>query len=353
MLNDDLSSKILTVGCDYKNPKGGVAQVLWNYSHYIFPEFKCIINSGSKNKIINIFIGVNALVRTIITLIKDSKIKIIHTHTASYNSFWRSSLFINVAKLFNKKVILHIHGGGFKRFYASSPKKISKILNNCDTLIVLSENWRNYFQNIVSNPNIEIANNIVPFPSINKTPLHKISTIHLLFLGQISEEKGIFDLLSVIIDNKSSFKNKICLHIGGIGNIQKLTETIENNGISDIVKYVGWISGDEKINILNSSDIFILPSYVEGLPVSILEAMSYKMPIISTPVGGIPEIVKDNINGYLIKPGDKNGLSWAINDLINNPSKIAQMGDESYNLVSPYFPNYIENQLENIYSKLL
>ena len=71
MLNDDLSSKILTVGCDYKNPKGGVAQVMWNYSHYIFPEFKCIINSGSKNKIINIFIGVNAIVRTIITLIKD------------------------------------------------------------------------------------------------------------------------------------------------------------------------------------------------------------------------------------------------------------------------------------------
>lgn len=353
MLSDNLSSKILTIGCDYRYPKGGVAQVMWNYSHYIFPEFKCIINSGSKNKIINIFIGVNALVRTIITLIKDSKIKIIHTHTASYNSFWRSSLFINVAKLFNKKVILHIHGGGFKRFYASSPKIISKTLNNCDTLIVLSENWKNYFQNIVSNPNIEIVNNIVPFPSINKTPLHKISTIHLLFLGQISEEKGIFDLLSVIIDNKSSLKNKICLHIGGIGKIQKLTETIENNGISDIVKYVGWISGDEKINILNSSDIFILPSYIEGLPVSILEAMSYKMPIISTPVGGIPEIVKDNINGYLIKPGDKNGLSWAINDLINNPSKIAQMGDESYNLVSPYFPNCIENQLIEIYNKLL
>lgn len=353
MLNTNTALSILTIGCSFYRPKGGVAQVMWNYSRYIFPKFKCIVNSSSKNKITNIFIGIYALIKTIIAFWTDKKIKIVHIHTASYNSFWRSSLFIKVAKLFNKKVILHIHGGGFKRFYASSPKKISKTLNNCDTLIVLSENWKNYFQNIVSNPDIEIVNNIVPFPSINKTPLHKISTIHLLFLGQISEEKGIFDLLSVIIDNKSSLKNKICLHIGGIGKIQKLTETIENNGISDIVKYVGWISGDEKINILNSSDIFILPSYIEGLPVSILEAMSYKMPIISTLVGGIPEIVKDNINGYLIKPGDKNGLSWAINDLINNPSKIAQMGDESYNLVSPYFPNCIENQLIEIYNKLL
>lgn len=83
MLSNNQASSVLTIGCNYINPKGGVAQVMWNYSRYIFPEFKCIINSGSKNKTINIFIGVNALIKTIITLIKDSKIKITHIHTIS------------------------------------------------------------------------------------------------------------------------------------------------------------------------------------------------------------------------------------------------------------------------------
>lgn len=353
MLSHDLSSKVLTIGCEYTDPKGGVAQVMWNYSHYIFPEFKCIINSGSKNKIINIFIGVNALVRTIITLIKDRKIKIIHIHTASYNSFWRSSLFIKVAKLFNKKVVLHIHGGGFKEFFATSPKKISKALEKCDVLIVLSEYWKRFFSDISKYPSIEIVNNIIPYPSVDNRLKTESQIVNFLFLGLISEQKGIFDLVSTIAENKASLRNKMILSIGGLGKTTQLTEYIEEHKISDIVKYKGWVAGKEKIEMLNSSDVFILPSYTEGIPISILEAMSYNLAIISTPVGGIPEIVKNRVNGLLVNPGDKKMLYNAIMDIIKNPDDRIKMGIESGKCIKPHLPDSIECQLASTYSKLL
>lgn len=354
MLSYNQASSILTIGCNYTDPKGGVAQVMWNYSHYIFPEFKCIINSGSKNKIANIFIGLNALIKTIITLIKDRKIKIIHIHTASYNSFWRSSLFINVAKLFNKKVVLHIHGGGFKEFFASSPKKISKALEKCDVLIVLSEYWKRFFSDITKRPCVEIVNNIIPYPSIdNRLKNTKSPIVNFLFLGLISEQKGIFDLVSTIAENKSSLRNKMTLSIGGLGKTTQLTEYIDEYKISDIVKYKGWVAGKEKIEMLNSSDVFILPSYTEGIPISILEAMSYNLAIISTPVGGIPEIVKNRVNGLLVNPGDKKMLYNAIMDTIKNPNDRVKMGIESGKCIKPHFPDSIACQLASIYSKLL
>lgn len=354
MLSNDLSSTVLTIGCNYKHPKGGVAQVMWNYSKYIFPTFKCVINSDSKNVLINSLICIIALIKTLIILLIDKNIKIVHIHTASYNSFWRSSLFVWLSKKFGKKTLLHIHGGGFKEFYALNPQKISRILNQCDTLIVLSESWKDFFSEVTSAPNIEIVNNIIPYPTIKGELKRSDSGItRFLFLGLITEQKGIFDLISVIATNKEALKGKMVLYVGGNGKVKQLVDFIEQNGISDIVQYKGWISGKDKTEILNLSDVYILPSYTEGLPMSILEAMSYKMVIISTPVGGIPEVVKNGVNGYLIEPGDKISLSNIILDVIAEKNKYKEMKDESYKIALSYFPNNIEKQLVGVYKNML
>lgn len=354
MLSNDLSSSILTIGCNYKHPKGGVAQVMWNYDKYIFPIFKCVINSGSKNVLFNSFICLVAFIRTLfILLIDNGIIHIVHIHTASYKSFWRSSLFIWLSKQFGKKTVLHIHGGGFKEFYALNPQKISRILNRCDTLIVLSKSWKDFFSEVTSAPNIEIVNNIIPYPTIKGELKRSDSDItRFLFLGLITEQKGIFDLISVIATNKETLRGKMVLYVGGNGKVKQLVDYIEQNGISDIVQYKGWISGKDKIEILNLSDVYILPSYTEGLPISILEAMSYKMAIISTPVGGIPEIVKNGVNGHLVKPGDRSELYNIILNVIDNIDNRLEMGEESYKFVKSYFPDFIEKQLALIYKNI-
>ena len=114
---------------------------------------------------------------------------------------------------------------------------------------------------------------------------------------------------------------------------------------------VGWVGGDKKINLLNWADVFILPSFNEGLPISILEAMSYGLPIISTPVGGIPEVVKDN--GTLVTPGNDGEICSAMKKYVDNHELLMKEGEMSLKIVETYLPEYVMMQLENIYIKLL
>ena len=101
------------------------------------------------------------------------------------------------------------------------------------------------------------------------------------------------------------------------------------------------------------SDVFILPSYSEGMPVSILEAMSYAMPIITTDVGGIPEIVNHNVNGIVIKPGDKRALLSAVGYYLNDSEAIEKHGSESLNIIQEYFPGPVMSKMENLYKSLV
>lgn len=101
---------------------------------------------------------------------------------------------------------------------------------------------------------------------------------------QIGHNKGIYDLIGVIALHKKEFHGRQKLRAGGNGEVDKVKILIKEKKISDIVSYEGWVSGGRKVELLDVSDAYILPSYKEGLPISILEAMSYGLPMISTKV---------------------------------------------------------------------
>lgn len=338
--------EIITIGCEYTPPKGGIAQVLYNYEKYVFPDFKCITNSGQGNAIYKLWKAISALIQLFFTLLFSKQTKIVHIHTASYNSFHRSAWFVHLGKAMNRKVILHIHGGGFKDFYQTAPQSISNVLNNCDCIITLSPKWQAYFKTISTCPMIEVVDNVITPPTILDVPKNDNKT-HLLFLGFITEQKGIFDLLEVLSEHKNELEGKIVLHIGGNGKINKLKEIIQTHKLQDIVIYEGWVCGEKKIQLFNISDAFILPSYAEGLPVSILEAISYGLPILSTPVGGIPEVVNES-NGILFEPGNKAEIYDSILKLIKSNINTATIKEQSYK----YLPENIKSQLDAIYKKL-
>lgn len=110
----------------------------------------------------------------------------------------------------------------------------------------------------------------------------------------------------------------IRLTIGGCGEVTRLFKEIKELGIVDSVRYCGWISDKERDLLLRKTDIFVLPSYAEGMPMSILEAMAYSVPVVVTPVGGVPEIVLDGETGLLVMPGDLDALCEKIALLIEN-----------------------------------
>lgn len=355
-LPSDLSSKILTVGPDYRNHRGGVGAVIDVYSKY-FEVFNFIPSHKNGPAVYKSFVFMLSLIRLTFALLSDRKIKIIHIHGASYGSFYRKYIIFIIGRyIFRKKIIYHIHGGGFKKFNESrnrlSKLLIKNLLASADIVICLSQSWMEYFRQNFNFKKLVILPNIIDFPKIKSDPSpHAVMT--LLFLGLICREKGIFDVVEVIAKNKGQFRTRMKLFIGGNGEVRQLTELIGRHQIEDMVEFLGWISDDRKVNVLNNSDVYILPSYDEGLPVSILESMSYGKAIIATKVGGIPEIVKNNMNGLLIEPGNQEQLTEAIDVFLKNPELMEKYGSSSIRMVQKYLPDSVLNELSEIYKSIL
>lgn len=350
MLNQEISNSILTISCAYNPPKGGVAQVVYTYSQEVYPSFKCVVNSQS-GKLRNLWLATSGWLNMVWVLFVDRQIKIVHIHTASRNSFYRSMYFVRLAHFYRKKVVLHIHGGGFKDFYQTNPRKIKHLLSSCEAIVALTDGWNDFFKNEVGLSNVWTVNNIVSKPHIQEKKGYD-EKMHLLFLGLIDDDKGIFELLDVLSDNRQLFSNKIVLHIGGNGQVERLKNVISENRLDEMVIYEGWVSGVRKIELFNMCDVFVLPSYIEGLPIAILESLSYGMPILSTRVGGIPEIINSR-NGWLVTPGDKSQLCAFLEMIIYNPNRVREMRVGCIESIESSLPDKVTEQLKKLYDTLL
>ena len=356
-MNAELAAKVLYVGIDYRKPIGGIAAVEDEYAKFIRP-FKFVRTCVAGNKLTKAVVAAEGLCRFTWKMLTDKDIAIVHVNAASDASFWRKRNIIAIAKLFGKKVVYHCHGGGFKRFHCAHPGAVAKVINKVDCVATLSQMWKNYFTDNFNCGNVEVINNVIPYPAttLEKNPSDSSSNTRpfsLLFFGKITKEKGIYDLLDIITSNKANWIGKLELIIGGNGEVGHLQRLIKENGLEGIVKYAGYVSGKTKAKLLTNSDAFILPSYYEGLPISILEAMSYGKAIITTNVGGIPSIVAHNDNGYLLTPGDNESLTRAIQRLISMPEEAHRMGERSLDKISPYFPDEVDHQLSKLYLSLL
>lgn len=355
-ISKHISERILMTGDYYlNNHPGGISAVVAYWSSNIeklqyYPIYK---NGG---KLTKGWWFVTSYIRLAARMAFDRKATIIHQHTAADGSFKRNSQITRLAKLFGKKIIMHIHASRFKDFYNESSQqgkcKILNTLQSVDKLIVLSESWKQWFESIgIEADKLTILHNITPEPTIIPEAKQNDGKIRFLFMGEIGQRKGVFDILRALCEHREEAHGKMELIIGGNKNKQKLLDTIRENKLEEIVRFEGWVSGDKKLRLLNEADAYILPSFNEGLPISILEAMSYGCPIISTPVGGIPEVVKGN--GTLVTPGDSQQIWDAMSRYINNPSLIESEGRQSITNVKPYLPEHVMNHLKEIYLQML
>lgn len=351
MLSKDITAQLLTIGPHFTPPKGGIAQVIDNYRRFILGDDTFYIcNSDTRGKFINTWLFFKGLHQLSTTLKKHHSIKIVHIHTASFISFRRAVFFAKAAKRLGKKVVMHIHGGAFKDFYASNSDYIKKSLSICDAVIVLSPTWKEFFEQNNIHHNIHVVNNVIEPPTLHPVPSD--GRIHALFLGLLTKSKGIYDLLNAINSIKEQLRGRFLLHIGGNGETQKVETFIRENQLEDIAVFEGWVGGDKKIELLNKSALNILPSYNEGMPLSLLEALGYGHVIIATAVGAIPEIV-DDTNGFLLQPGKVNDLANAILNAVNNAQLLKTLAHSARQRAAAFAPICVETNLLGVYNSLL
>ncbi|HIJ01803.1 TPA: glycosyltransferase family 4 protein [Candidatus Woesearchaeota archaeon] len=357
-----MKKKVLVIGA-LPPPIGGMETVMEQMENINLKEYEIRVFNAAKSKTIKsniLFNVINFLYRCSKLIIKvlTEKPEIVHVHLTAYKDFLQKDIFIKIVKLLNKKLIIHIHGGAFKDFYEKSSKnkriKIIKTLDSADSLIVLSEIWYNYFKTLCPQQKIYILPNTIDFKLISqyrrKYSKKNKRIINLLFVGRIEKQKGIFELLNAFSQIEDE---KMTLNIMGpfMNNEKEIMGLIEKLGIYRKVKFLGVIHGNKRLKYFAESDIFILPSHWEGLPITILEAMASGLPIISTEVGAIPEIVKKE-NGVLIKVGSVSELKKAIIKVRQNTKRISYYKNNISKIDKYYNEKIFTSKLEEIYEEL-
>jgi len=239
-------------------------------------------------------------------IVNIHRFEIAHIHTASWWSFRKLFPVIFIAKKMGKKVVLHLHGGAFDTYFKRVPSAEKALIkhgfNLADKVVVLSEEWRTKTALFCDPRKLLILPNSVSIDEKKVVKLQKRpeKPYVILFMGEVSKLKGIYDLLDAIkILNLE--KDEILVYVCGNGEVNKAKAYLLGLGLENIVNVPGWIDGQQKQRLLNDAYIYVLPSYVEGLPVSILEAMSTATPVVATGVGGIPNVLIDGYNGFLVQ----------------------------------------------------
>ncbi len=259
---------------------------------------------------------------------------ILHVNLASYASTLRKYFLIRAAKNAGIPVIIHLHGGGFQTFYHRCPswiqQRIRDMFEQATMVVVLGQVWRDFVTQTlgISTERVHIIYNAVPPPiPAPKSDLvrHNKDEVRLLFLGRLNNQKGVRDLLQALGSRQVQRLNWH-LTLAGDGRKKPYLRMAEELNIDHYVDMPGWLDQAGVNRALRNSHVLVLPSYVENLPICILEAMAHGMPVITTTVGAIPEVIRQNVEGLLISPGDVEGLAGALMTVIEDKPLRMRLG---------------------------
>ena len=349
--------KIIVIGPSISRTKGGIASVIKGMldsevgaDRYVLKHIISHVEGSALEKFSYLF-------KSLFQFLASSNIALVHVHTASDASFYRKSLFVWGAALKGIPVVMHVHGADFDSFYLSSRFKryFKNTFGACKNVIVLSNFWKVFFEK-----NMALKNTVVLYNAVNCEHFLSSATApknikNFLFLGRLGERKGIYDLVKAIdiLVNKDGIKS-LKFYFAGDGEVAEVTKLVEDLQLKAYIEILGWVDNDLKPQILKKSDTVVLPSYNEGLPVALLEAMAAGKIILSTPVGGIPDLITEGVNGFLIQPGDINGLVSNIKHIAHHPIEMAAIANNNIKKINKEFNSKnIDLQLFGMYDRIL
>lgn len=336
---------------------GGIAGVLrlhfkvWNSNRY---EYKHISVSVEGTKIEKAKIFFLAVMRFVIDVIRWRP-DIVHIHFSEGTSFYRKSVFVLLSRLLNIITILHCHANNFQIFYETKSrigqKFIMWIFSLSDSLVLISKYWCNYFETLCPSTKLALVNNPVVFPKLGNS--RDKSKKIVLSLGRLEERKGTYDILEAAPLVVHEIPG-VHFNLAGDGDVEEVKKSIEGNSWQKNISILGWVEGQEKESAFREASVFLLPSYHEGLPLALLEAMSYGLPIISCPVGGIPDAIEDAVSGVLIEPGNVSAMVSSLINLLNDKKYSSKLGRAARKQAQAKFEAQIVlDSLYDVYDSLI
>ena len=249
----------------------------------------------------------------------------VHINLAAGGSLYRKAVIQLAAKLLGGQVLLHFHAGRVIDFYEELPALgkaiIRSMARSADHCVVLGDLWRRWLVSSlgISPRAVSVVRNGVPATTLPRVPRPEGGPFRLLFVGNLLPGKGVTDLLHALA--LPELRNTpVTLTLAGGGAVDNYKTMAECLGIAERVNFLGWVSQAAVRRLLVESDALVLPSYHEGLPLVVLEALASAVPVICTPVGAVPEVLEDQKTALLVPAGNRSAIASAVAALIRDPS---------------------------------
>jgi glycosyltransferase involved in cell wall biosynthesis len=275
--------------------------------------------------------------------------------SASGFALIRDLILVILLKIFNVPIVFHLHNKGIKhnrrkRLYG----KVYNFIFSGNKVIVGSKLLYQDVEEYFSFDSVYLCPNGI-MDCESQLGIKKNDRTTILYLSNLIKSKGILDLLEsckILHENKVDFILQIVGSEGDL-SISDIQSRVNGLGISSQVDIIGPRFGLDKLQILNNADIFVFPTYYrfECFPLSLIEAMQFSLPIISTFEGGIPDLIEDGFSGFLVNQRDVEEISNRLMDLILNPELRVKMGNAGkrlyeHNYTTKLFQERIKNILE-------
>ena len=276
---------------------------------------------------------------------------IVHFHTVPNVSMKIQLPVFLLALLGRKKIILHLHvGNQLERDKELRYRLFRWCMRKSDVIVLLAKSIEKSLRKMylgISTPSVVIYNSCedvcsIPYKEHDKT---------ILFAGLFSSNKAaglLIDAFAILHKKYPDWRLQL---LGNGPEEQLYRNKISEYGLSNFVDLPGYLVGNEKISYFKKAGIYAMCSYLEGLPMVVIEAWSYGVPVVSTPVGGLPDVLREGENSLTFGFGDINGLVKKLDLLMGNDNLREKMSDFSKDFVTNLFSSGVINtQLENLYS---
>jgi len=295
--------------------------------------------------------------------------RLVHIHSSIGLGLLKDMVFASgVRWVLRRPVVLQVHFSVvdailFSRVAILRRWQLRWLAGCCDRLALLSQNVLQDFCALLPVRSAAVLREkSIVLPNFTDIPSQATEgapslPINIFFIGNVGQRKGAYDLIGAARQlkrlNVAPFRVTLAGPFDSADDQQRLASMVEDSGLQEVVSFLGPVSGDAKARAFRQAHVFVLPSYGEGVPISLLEAMAYGLPVVVTKVGGIPETITSGQEGYLLPVGDTGALVGALRELVQKPTLREQMGKaararaEKCHSIMAYF-----HELQSLYAGL-
>lgn len=326
--------RVCLVGSAPASPqsRGGIASVMAYSLEGMGPdvELKHVTTYRDTGLVDRAKVGFSGWAR-LAMLLARGRVDVVHVHMSYRGSVARKTAVLQMTRAFGVPTVIHAHSHGFKLWFDSCSTLAKAAMRRglrAERWVVLGEGLkREYTEMLDLDPEqVLVLRNPVPCrPAPQRPERVDNSPFRLLFLGRLGHRKGAYDLISALARLPRELRLKTVLTLAGDGDIEEVRQAARRAGVMNQVVFPGWVGAAERSRLLDEAAAFVLPSYEEGLPMAMLEAMSHGVPVVTCSVGGIGEVINHGQNGLLVPPGDVGSLVAAISEL-SDPEVAMRIG---------------------------